>query len=278
MFTKCPSCHTEISFEPPANAPAGYKHRIKCPNPACGVTISVALPSKQAAAPATPAPAAQTAAPAVAPTAYAPVPSAMEASQTSGKVKYKGRARSLFMLIFSLLFVALNVVAFLIATGKMAGIAALGMGSATIGETVYVPFDGISFIMMLIKDFAGTTALFSGQLMMFSILMYVVPAALLLFAGILALSNLIGFLAGKYGKTGNVIFSLLVFILSAAVMFQSFIIITLSGTSVDFMTYIQAILANQLVSIIAVGVGFLFFIFSIIFGAKKKKVKEPKIA
>ena len=49
MFTKCPSCHTEISFEPPKNAPAGYKHRLKCPNPNCGVTISVVIPSKQPA-------------------------------------------------------------------------------------------------------------------------------------------------------------------------------------------------------------------------------------
>ena len=47
MFTKCPSCHTEISFDPPKNAPAGYKHRLKCPNPNCGVTISVVIPSKQ---------------------------------------------------------------------------------------------------------------------------------------------------------------------------------------------------------------------------------------
>ena len=44
MYTRCPSCRAEISFEPPANMeslPDGYKHRIKCPS--CGVTIGVKI-------------------------------------------------------------------------------------------------------------------------------------------------------------------------------------------------------------------------------------------
>lgn len=49
MYTRCPSCRAEISFEPPADAaslPDGYKHRIKCPS--CGVTIGVKLPNRTA--------------------------------------------------------------------------------------------------------------------------------------------------------------------------------------------------------------------------------------
>jgi hypothetical protein len=45
MYTRCPSCRAEISFEPPVNAtslPDGYKHKIKCPS--CGVTIAVKIP------------------------------------------------------------------------------------------------------------------------------------------------------------------------------------------------------------------------------------------
>ena len=55
MYTRCPSCRAEISFEPPrnlANLPQGYKHRIRCPN--CGVTISVKIPNTAVVA--TPAP------------------------------------------------------------------------------------------------------------------------------------------------------------------------------------------------------------------------------
>ena len=274
MFTKCPSCRTEISFEPPSNAPAGYKHRIKCPNPACGVTISVALPSKQAAAPVT-ATGAPIAAPATTPEASVPQDAALEATKSSGKVKYKGRARSFMMLLFSLIFVALNVVSYLISTGKMSGIAAIGLVAS---GTSFVPFNGIPLFIAIIKDFATVKALFVGDFMVFNLIVFVLPAALLLFAGILTLSNLIGFIAGKYGKTGNVIFSLFTFIFAAGIMFQGFIVAILMKAPIDFAAYFQNLLNNSLISIIAAGVGLLFFIFAIIFAAKKKKAKEPKIA
>ena len=44
MYTRCPSCRSEISFDPPANKdslPENYRHRIKCPS--CGVTIGVKI-------------------------------------------------------------------------------------------------------------------------------------------------------------------------------------------------------------------------------------------
>lgn len=45
MFTRCPSCKSEISFEPPENfefLPDGYRHRLQCPN--CGIAIGVRIP------------------------------------------------------------------------------------------------------------------------------------------------------------------------------------------------------------------------------------------
>ncbi|MBO5776861.1 MAG: hypothetical protein J6R34_00255, partial [Clostridia bacterium] len=51
MYTRCPSCRAEISFEPPVHAdslPDGYKHKIKCPS--CGVTIGVKIPRHEAVA------------------------------------------------------------------------------------------------------------------------------------------------------------------------------------------------------------------------------------
>ena len=45
MFTRCPSCKNEISFEPPENyefLPDGYRHRLQCPN--CGIAIGVRIP------------------------------------------------------------------------------------------------------------------------------------------------------------------------------------------------------------------------------------------
>lgn len=44
MYTRCPSCRSEISFDPPPNKdalPENYRHRIKCPS--CGVTIGVKI-------------------------------------------------------------------------------------------------------------------------------------------------------------------------------------------------------------------------------------------
>lgn len=44
MYTQCPRCHTEITFEPPIKKKEGYVHRIKCPNHTCGAIICVDVP------------------------------------------------------------------------------------------------------------------------------------------------------------------------------------------------------------------------------------------
>ena len=120
MYTRCPSCRAEISFEPPVHAdslPDGYKHKIKCPS--CGVTIGVKIPRHEA----------------VAQPVYAPIPnnapieenyntplvednsSAFEEAIAPAKKKSFGRAASAFAMIWALLLTGFFVVAYLSNTG-----------------------------------------------------------------------------------------------------------------------------------------------------------------
>ncbi|MBR5173459.1 MAG: hypothetical protein IKW16_00765, partial [Clostridia bacterium] len=120
MYTRCPSCRAEISFEPPVHAdslPDGYKHKIKCPS--CGVTIGVKIPRHEA----------------VAQPGYAPIPnnapieqnydtplvednsSAFEEAIAPAKKKKFGRAASAFAMIWALLLTGFFVVAYLANTG-----------------------------------------------------------------------------------------------------------------------------------------------------------------
>lgn len=148
MYTRCPSCRSEISFEPPANLeslPDGYKHRIKCPS--CGVTIGVKI-NKVEAAPVQPTfvprnPQA---------TSFEPVYNAgpVEAApvaQTKVKpAKKSGVSRNVMIMILALLFIGLAIVGYLINN-----------------ETITVPegyewvesiniFDGISTWETIAKD------------------------------------------------------------------------------------------------------------------------------
>lgn len=260
MFTKCPSCHTEISFEPPSNAPAGYKHRIKCPNASCGVTISVALPTKQVVAPAPVG--TQVGNPALTPGETAPSNAALEAGVSSGKVRYKGRARSVFMFILSLLLVAICIVPYLI--GK-------GIIPATVASISLAPlasYDVITIGTAIAKDFSGFFANISQPTNYFML----VPIAYALFVLIMFISNFIGIFAGKYGKTGNVIFSLLAFLATIGILLSDY------RFPVEFGAYIQALIKFSLVTVIVAGLALLVFIITIILAAVKKKAKEPKIA
>ena len=117
MYTRCPSCRAEISFEPPANMeslPDGYKHRIKCPS--CGVTIGVKI-NKIDTAPAT---LVQQAPAYTQPqTNFEPVyTNANEEAvpQKKVKAKHSGVGRNVTMMIMSLLFIALSVVGYLVNT------------------------------------------------------------------------------------------------------------------------------------------------------------------
>lgn len=152
MYTRCPSCRAEISFEPPANMeslPDGYKHRIKCPS--CGVTIGVKI-NKIDTAPAT---LVQQAPAYTQPqTNFEPVyTNANEEAvpQKKVKAKHSGVGRNVTMMIMSLLFIALSVVGYLVNTNviKIEG------GLYGIGN-----LDGITCWNTLIQDFAVFKAYF----------------------------------------------------------------------------------------------------------------------
>lgn len=116
MYTRCPSCRAEISFEPPANMeslPDGYKHRIKCPS--CGVTIGVKINKIDTSA----------TQPTYNPqnpyaTSPAPIYRADNApvapvAKTKAKAEKKsGISRNIFVMICALLFIGLTVVGYLV--------------------------------------------------------------------------------------------------------------------------------------------------------------------
>ena len=245
MYTRCPSCRAEISFEPPKNLadlPQGYKHRIRCPN--CGVTISVKLPDSTAVAKTAPTytyddPNKQ---------GYDPVRMGEGTAETKGeardikkadkkKAMKSCRPRSIFMLLFSLIFVAINVLAYL--DVKIPYV-----------ETYSTYFNGIQVIENIIKDAQGFIAGFTGgdMLVLIGTIYALIPAIIFVLAGIVALMNLIGLIIGKFGKTFNVIFTILVFVFSIAFFAIPLLVATkafaAASSTFGFLDYFNVILGK----------------------------------
>ena len=245
MYTRCPSCRAEISFEPPrnlANLPQGYKHRIRCPN--CGVTISVKMPDSTAVAK-------------TAPTYSYQDPDQQgydEIRMGEGTVQNKGEARditkakkksmvkkcrprSAIMLIFSLIFVAINVLAYLNVT-------------IPYFDTYATYFNGIGVIESIIKDASGFAAGFQGGdlIALVGTIYALIPALIFVLAGLVALMNLIGLIIGKYGKTFNIIMILIVLLASVAFLVVPYIAISKGfageGASFTFKDLFNAILGK----------------------------------
>ena len=207
MYTRCPSCRAEISFEPPVHAdslPDGYKHKIKCPS--CGVTIGVKIPRHEA----------------VAQPVYAPIPnnapieenynaplvednsSAFEEAIAPAKKKGFGRAASAFAMIWALLLTGFFVVAYLANTGIIPANPILaGLEK----------FDIISTIIEWCKPGAFADQWATNRL---ATMWNFVPAATLLFAFIHFIVSFSCLCAGKYSKGYNVIWTLILFAGAAA--------------------------------------------------------------
>lgn len=211
MYTRCPSCRAEISFEPPANMetlPDGYKHRIKCPS--CGVTIGVKI-NKIDAAPAT---LVQQAPAYNQQTNFEPVYSEDLAQAPSKKAaktnKRSGVGRNITMMIMSLLFVAASVIGFLINNGTISN-TLFGLGL----------FDGISSWAIICTQFAALKEAFATNVMAGIIL--ILPAALLTLAGINFIVAFISACGKKYGRAWNLISSILIAGVAIFAMFVNFI-------------------------------------------------------
>ena len=203
MYTRCPSCRAEISFEPPVHAdslPDGYKHKIKCPS--CGVTIGVKIPRHEA----------------VAQPAYNPNPITAPIEEnyynapadntpvyeenyapTKAKKKGFGRAASAFAMIWALLLTGIFVVAYLANTSVIPSLPILaGLEK----------FDAISDVIAWCQPGAFADQWAKDGLMM---LWQFVPAVTLLFAFIHLVVSFSCLCAGKYSKGYNVIWTLILF-------------------------------------------------------------------
>ena len=266
MYTRCPSCRAQISFELPQSAdsfPEGYKHKIKCPS--CGVTIGVKIPRVDSTATVQPTytpanPAATTFEPTY--QAAAPVPETRSEARQDAKAakradKKSGLVRNICMMIFSLFFVALSVVGYLIAKGTLA----VPEWAGSIAS-----FNGIGFIEQLIKDFDAVKTL-DVKLLVAAIL----PTALFVLAGVDFIVALISCIGKKYGRAWNLVASILIVALAVFILLGPVI---LGGAQfVDY--FVNTVIGGQqYFLLVGAGVGLLQFVFSLFFLASlKKKVK-----
>lgn len=261
MYTRCPSCRAEISFEPPANAaslPDGYKHKIKCPS--CGVTIGVKIPRIDAEAiQPTFTPANPNAAPSETVFSAAPVPvSSKEAEKEMKKEKKSGgRGKNVFMLILSLLAVVVSCLGYLYTKGTlkveiMAGLAI---------------FDGISPIELLIKD---AKSLFED---IPTAIITLLPTIFFLLAAIEVIVTVIGTAVNRYGKTFNLIWGLLIVGAAVCTLLQPVLYGAALGIEVGIGDYFKGLIEDKAyLAFVGAGLGVLIFLCSLFcLGGKKKK-------
>lgn len=264
MYTRCPSCRAQISFELPQSAdsfPEGYKHKIKCPS--CGVTIGVKIPRVDAAATVQPT---YTPANPVAsnfePTYQAapPVQETAQGRRADEKAakradKKSGLPRNICMMLFSLFFVAISVVGYLIVKGTLA-VPAFAQSLTS--------FDGISFIEALIKDFEAVKSFTIVELVA-----AILPTALFLLAGVDFIVALIAAIGKKYGRAWNLIASILIAAIAVLILIAPILF-----ANKPFVEYFKEIIQEQkFFLLVGAGVGILQLIFSLIFLASLKKKK-----
>ncbi len=259
MYTRCPSCRAEISFEPPANMetlPDGYKHRIKCPS--CGVTIGVKINKidTQAATLVQQAPAYTQPQ-----TNFEPVYNNEETvAAPAKKAKHSGVGRNVVMMLMSLLFVALTVVAYFVNAGKIKN-DLFGIGA----------FDGISGWIALVKDTDFFKVVFDQSVLLGII--YILPMALLVLAGINFIVAFISACGKKYGRAYNVVSGILIGLIAIAVLFAQFVLKNKEG--LGFGAYYKAFVTKEYVVLAGAALGLLQIIFCLCF-TKSLERKEKK--
>jgi hypothetical protein len=203
MYTRCPSCRAEISFEPPANAaslPDGYKHKIKCPS--CGVTIGVKIPRLDSAVQPTFTP--------QNPNAVSSEPvftaqdTATETAPTKAKKAPYGRAANIFVMIFSALLAVVLGLAYLVNSGSI---------NVEFLQGIAI-FDPITPILLLIEGGAA-------DLDIVATIIALIPTITLALAAINAIVAIICCAVGTYSRAYNFIWGLLILVGGVACVFQS---------------------------------------------------------
>lgn len=277
MYTRCPSCRAEISFEPPVHAdslPDGYKHKIKCPS--CGVTIGVKIPRHEVAVQPTYVPQNPNA---VAPEENynAPIyaedtPATESVAPAKAKKKGFGRAASAFAMIWSLLLLGFFVVAYLV-TKEIIPAHEIIAGLSQ--------YDAISYIIELCKpDMFKLQWDLLGADMIWSF----IPAVTMLLAFIQFIVSFSCLCAGKYSKAYNVIWTLLIFagaalsLLYPALMSVTALDLPFADTLKEFFVG-EASFVKQgawIALIAAPALGFIAFLTSLCSLGVKNPNKQPK--
>ncbi|HAT83377.1 MAG TPA: hypothetical protein DCS37_00505 [Clostridiales bacterium] len=263
MYTRCPSCRAEISFEPPANMeslPDGYKHRIKCPS--CGVTIGVKINKIDT----TPATLVQQAPAYTQPqTNFEPVYANEEAAavpQSKVKAKHSGIGRNVTMMIMSLIFIALSVVGYLV-------------NADTIKNDLFGIswLDGITCWDILIQNADAFSLLFEGDVL--GGILTIIPMILFTLAGINFIVALVSACGKKYGRAYNLIMSIVLAGLSVFMLFYPFVCFNTEGEGL--LPYLRGIVEEKEFALfVSAGLGLLQLILGLCF-CKSLKRKEKKV-
>ena len=286
MYTRCPSCRAEISFEPPrnlANLPQGYKHRIRCPN--CGVTIGVKIPNTAVVA--SPAPTYSYENPnqqgyseievGVGTPQTGAEQKAVEKSAKNAKKKSYGRGKAATLFIFSLLFIAAAAIAYLHNTGT---------NIPVVGDYI-ASFNPIGFFKQIITDFSGFIdglKSYFQENILYGIGMTVCSvsqAIIFVFAGLMAITNLLVLIVGKYNgaaKAFNVIFAIFSFVFAIADIVFAYLIATkVSQPGISILDFLKEIIEAEAYIVFAIiGLTFIVFLLACIFTGKTKREKQIK--
>lgn len=292
MYTRCPSCRAEISFQPPANAanlPDGYKHRVRCPN--CGVTIGVKLPNRDALAQVQPTFAPQNPNAHIAEPVYnagiaETVPAtASEARAARNAGMKSGRSRNVMIFIFAALLLVCSVLGHFFAE----------QGGATLDDIFGGPSgEESSSEELTAGDFLSALSAFDGAGMLQSIadgdltgelikatfeenvadgLVAVLPIIFFLGTLITAALALVGFIVKKYPRFIHLILALGLLAVSACILFQPFLFSYAGEMELDLAQYFMDTVIGEMKFLLLVPaiIGVLHTLFALIFLKSLKK-------
>lgn len=274
MYTRCPSCRAEISFEPPANMeslPDGYKHRIKCP--CCGVTIGVKInkidtmatqptynPQNPYATNAAPVYRADNA-------PLAPV------AKTKAKAEKKsGISRNVFVMICALLFIGLTVVGYLFNNGTIK-LPEEGFDWVS----YFCVFNGIDLWEVLVNDADLFAAAFED--VGFGIVT-IIPMILFTLSCLIFVVDFICACCKKYGRVTNLIFGIIIGCCGMLMLFQPYLLVYTMAAAADaaeYMPKLGEVLKEMLLEqqgwllVGSAGLGLVYLIFSCVFMKTLKK-------
>ena len=292
MYTRCPSCRAEISFQPPANAanlPDGYKHRVRCPN--CGVTIGVKLPNRDALAQVQPTfapqhPNAHIAEPVYNAGIAETVPAtASEARAARNAGMKSGRSRNVMIFIFAALLLVCSVLGHFFAEQGGATLDDIFGGPSgeessseelTAGDflSALSAFDGAGMLQSIADgDFTGELIKATFEENVADGLVAVLPVIFFLGTLITAALALVGFIVKKYPRFIHLILALGLLAVSACILFQPFLFSYAGEMELDLAQYFMDTVIGEMKFLLLVPaiIGVLHTLFALIFLKSLKK-------